>query len=122
MGKQALVAGLALAGLAAIAVKAGSSLVLWGCLGSITLIAVVSIVAMGFHGHKHPLEATLEGGEIVARQHLKHELAAKGVDQFPTDSPVLEGIGQRLIESQQDRRTEATGSEPSKESGLGDES
>jgi len=122
VGKQALVAGLALAGLAAIAVKAGSSLVLWGCLGSITLIAVVAIVAMGFHGHKHPLEATLEGGEIVAWQHLKHELAAKGVDQFPTDSPVLEGIGQRLIESQQDRRTEATGSEPSKESGLGDES
>jgi hypothetical protein len=47
---------------------------------------------MGFHGHKHPLEATLEGGEIVAWKYLE-QLAAKGVKTVPDSPNMLEGTG-----------------------------
>lgn len=97
IGKQALVGISGLASLAVVAFRAQNSLLLWGCGAAIFILTVGVVLAIGIHGHKHPMEATLEGGELVVMQHLRHELAAKGMDQVPASPPVLEGIGNKAI-------------------------
>jgi hypothetical protein len=45
------------------------------------LIALIAIIAIAFHGHRHPIEATMDGAEISAWQH--DVLASKGVPTAP---------------------------------------
>ena len=102
IGKLALVGIGGLGGLTVVAVKA-DGLLLWACLIAMLVLALSVVSLIAFHGHKHPLEATLEGGEIVVMQHLRHEAAAKGMDQVPALPPVLEGLGKKkeLTESKE---------------------
>jgi hypothetical protein len=99
VGKQALTvfAGLVVLGVIAFRTDKGNSYLLWGCLVGVVLITLAGLGAMAFQGHRHPLEATLEGGEIVIMQHLRQEGAAKGVASIPATPPVLEGIGHKTL-------------------------
>jgi hypothetical protein len=100
IGKQALVGIGGIAGLIAVALKADNLYLLWGCLIGIFILTMGVIFAIGMHGHQHPLEATLEGGEIVVMEHLKHQQGAiKGVGEVPDSPPVLEGIGTKQLEA-----------------------
>jgi hypothetical protein len=98
IGKQALIG---VGGLAAMVFVAGRATkdgpLLWACLIGIFVLAVGVVLAIGIHGHRHPLEATLEGGEIVVMQHLRQEVAAKGGVKLPPSPPVMEGIGNKPI-------------------------
>lgn len=96
IGKQALVGIGGMAGLIVVALKSqGNPPLLWGCLAGFLLLPIVVVTAMGFHGHKHPAEATLEGAEVVMLQHLQQQVAAKGMPELPASAPVLEGIGSK---------------------------
>jgi hypothetical protein len=99
IGKEALTAIVALAVLGIIAFRVGKENVylLWGCLVGVVLITLSAVIAMGFHGHKHPLEATLEGGEMVILQQLRQEVAAKGMAEIPHTLPVQEGVGHKAL-------------------------
>jgi len=105
VGKQALVAVGGLAGLVVVAFKASDTRLLWGCLIGILLLALMVVVAIGIHGHQHPLEATLEGGEIVVVEQIRHDMAAKGVAAIPPSPPVLEGIGDKSLEASRENQT-----------------
>jgi hypothetical protein len=94
IGKQALVGVVGVGGLVVVAARA-DGLLLWGSLIGIFVLTILVVLAIGIHGHRHPLEATLEGGEVVVLQHLRQELAAKGAGQLPSLPPVLEGLGER---------------------------
>ena len=102
VGKEALVGFATLLALAIVALKAGSTILLWGCLAAIVIVSLFTIGAMAFHGHKHPVEATLEGGEIVALQHLQQEFAAKGVGEIPSSPRILEGLGTKALDGATD--------------------
>jgi hypothetical protein len=96
IGKQALVGVLGVAGIVYVASRAGTNgNLLAGCLLGVFVLTIVIVVAIGIHGHQHPVEATLEGGEIVVVQHLRQEFAAKGIGHITPSPPVLEGIGDR---------------------------
>jgi hypothetical protein len=96
VGKQALVGVIGVAGIVYIASRPGTnSTVLAGCLIGIFVLTIFIVLAIGIHGHQHPIEATLEGGEIVVVQHLKQEFAAKGLGHITPSPPILEGIGQK---------------------------
>jgi hypothetical protein len=99
IGKQALVGISAMAVFIVVALKTQNILLLWGCLVGTFLLAVSAIVVIAIHGHNHPVEATLEGGEIVVMQHLRHEMAAKGVDadKIPPEPPIMEGMGKKEL-------------------------
>jgi hypothetical protein len=99
IGKQALVGISALAVFIVVALRTQNILLLWGCLVGTFLMAASAIVAIAIQGHKHPLEATLEGAEIVVMEHLRHEVAAKGIDadKIPPSPPVMEGIGKKEL-------------------------
>lgn len=99
VGKQALVGISAMATIMVVVLKTQNILLLWGCLVAIFLLAVGAIITIAIQGHKHPLEATLEGAEIVVMQHLRHEMAAKGVDadKIPSTPPILEGMGKKEL-------------------------
>jgi hypothetical protein len=76
VGKQALVGVLGVAGIVYVASRSGAnSTLLWGCLVGIVVLTITIVVAVGIHGHQHPVEATLEGGEIVVVQHLRQEFS-----------------------------------------------
>ena len=96
VGKQSLVivASMAVFGIIAYESK-GAEIVLEFCAVGAGVIALAGIVMIGIHGHKHPLEATLEGGEIVAV--VQSAMAAKGMIP-PSSAPLtLEGLGVRSI-------------------------
>jgi|SRR6266850_497551 len=96
IGKQALVGVLGVAGIVYVASRSGTnSTLLAGCLIGIFVLTIVVVVAIGVQGDRHPVEATLEGGEIVVVQHLRQEFAAKGMGSIPPSPPILEGIGQK---------------------------
>jgi hypothetical protein len=98
VGKMALVGVAGLLGLIVVTTRAPhEGLLLWGCLAGILFLAILVVTAIGIHGHQHPLEATLEGGEIVVMQHLKREVEAKGTGEFSASAPILEGIGKKRI-------------------------
>jgi hypothetical protein len=100
VGKQALVAFGGILVLAVVANKTSEPNLLWGCAIGGVALALCTITAMGFHGHKHPVEATLEGGEIIAWKHIEQNLAAKGLGELPSSNAVAEGIGDRNLEAQ----------------------
>jgi hypothetical protein len=58
-------------------------------------VSLLAILAMWIYGHLHPLEATLEGTEIVAWQHVQHQYAQKGLPEVQESPMVLEGVGER---------------------------
>jgi hypothetical protein len=99
IGKQALVCISAMAVIIIVALRTQNILLLWGCLVGTFLLAVSAIVVIAIQGHNHPVEATLEGAEIVVMQHLKNEVAAKGVDgdKIPFTPPIMEGLGKKGI-------------------------
>lgn len=101
VGKQALVAFGGLLGLAVLAFRAGSPLLQWGCLITIGAITIYSITAIGFHGHKHPVEATLEGGEIIVWKHIEQALAIKGGGEVPPTPAIAEGVGKPKLDAQE---------------------
>jgi hypothetical protein len=96
IGKQALVAISGVVGLAFFAFRAESPYLLWGCAVGIFALSISTVIAIGIHGHRHPIEATLEGGEVVIVQHLRTE-AAKGMEQIPPSPAVLEGMGHKIL-------------------------
>jgi len=98
IGKQALVGIVGVGGLTYIASRA-EGVLLWGSLVAMFLVITVVVAAMGIHGHNHPLEATLEGGEVVVMQHLRQEVAAKGTETLPASPPIPEGIGQKPLKN-----------------------
>lgn len=97
VGKQALVAVFVALGLAAVAIRTSNPGVLTLCIYGLLADAFLAIVAIGFHGHKHPFEATLEGTEVVAYQHVQQQLAMKGAKELVAGPPVLEGLGQKPL-------------------------
>jgi hypothetical protein len=97
--KQALIGVFGVLGLAYIASRATGSL-LWGTLVAMFVVIIVVVVAMGIHGHNHPLEATLEGGEVVVMQHLRQEVAAKGASAVLASLPIPEGIGPKSLSNE----------------------
>jgi hypothetical protein len=78
VGKLALISVCCVLGTAVVALKSESTAILWGCLITIGVLGLASLVVIGLHAHRHPLEATLEGGQIVALKHLEHAIAIKG--------------------------------------------
>ena len=100
VGKQALVGVAALIPLAVIAWKSeGSISLLWGCLTVLFLICFSTVFAIGFHGHQHPEQATLEGAEIVMLQHLQNVVSAKGAGEIPVSGTIMEGsVGDQAIQ------------------------
>jgi hypothetical protein len=97
VGKQALVAVFVALGLAAVATRTTDPGVLALCVYGLLADAFLAIAAIAFHGHQHPFEATLEGAEVVAYQHVQQELAAKGQKVVVSAPPVLEGLGHKPI-------------------------
>jgi hypothetical protein len=91
VGKMTLIALIGVGGTAVIAIKAQSSALLWGCLCVIGIIAVIALVGVCIHGHNHPLEATLEGGQVVALKQIQHAMATKEISVIPASSPSIEG-------------------------------
>src|SRR4029077_17167535 len=81
VGKQALVGVFVALGLAVVSRQSTDPSVLRLCVEALLLDLFVTIAAIGFHGHKHPFEATLEGAEVVAYRHVQQEFAAKGVKE-----------------------------------------
>lgn len=97
MGKQALISVSGIIGLGFLAYRTTDSSLHWGCLIGILALGFFGLGAVGFHGHKHPIEATLEGGEVVAWQQIQHAMAAKDMPRVPESPPVMEGLGQKRI-------------------------
>lgn len=90
-------AGFVIAGLAIVSRQTTDPSVLKLCSCGVIAIGVLTVLIIAIHGHKHPLEATLEGGEVVAYQHYQQELAAKGHKEIVAGSPIPEGLGQKTI-------------------------
>jgi len=99
VGKMALVSITAMCGLTVIAWRADSPVILGACLAALFIFATISIVLIALHAHRHPLEATLEGAEIVMFHHIQQEFAAKGMPEVPKTTPMPEGLGTKVIES-----------------------
>jgi len=99
VGKQALVAVFVAIGLAVVSRQTTDPSVLRLCIYGLLTDAFLGFAVITFHGHKHPLEATLEGGEVVAYRHVEQEFAAKGVKETATSPPVLEGLGHKPSEA-----------------------
>lgn len=95
VGKTALVAISVAGSLAVVASRTHDPGVLYACVCALFLIAILTVGWILLYGHKHPMEATLEGAEIVAWQHVQHEQqAAKDLKKIPSPSPpLLEGVG-----------------------------
>lgn len=99
VGKIALVAVFVAIGLAVVARQTNDTTILKLCTYGIFAVGFVAIVAIATHGHNHPLEATLEGGEVIAYQHVQQQFAAKGTKEFGPAPPLLEGLGQKPVEA-----------------------
>lgn len=97
VGKEALVAVFVAIGLAVVARQTADPSVHRLCVYGLLLDAFLAIVAIGFHGHKHPFEATLEGAEVVAYRHVQQEFAMKGNKEIGPAAPTLEGLGPKPI-------------------------
>lgn len=98
MGKMALIAVACVAGLAVVAMKAPTPAILWGCLVMIGVVGIASLTAISLFGHRFPLEATLEGGQIVALKRVEQEIAMKGYPAIPESPAIEEGFGHKQIE------------------------
>jgi hypothetical protein len=98
VGKQALVATFVILGIAVVSRQTTDASVLRLCTYGILAIGFLAIITIAIHGYMHPLEATLEGGEVVAYRHVQQEFAAKGFKEIAASSPVLEGLGHKPVE------------------------
>ncbi|MGA8367560.1 MAG: hypothetical protein ACLQMT_08465 [Candidatus Acidiferrales bacterium] len=107
VGKQAIVGAVIAAALALIGRHTDNTNVQLLCVGGLIFDCFVTIGAISFHGHKHPLEATLEGGEVVAWGQMQQEYAQKGVRELPASQPVLEGVGPRPLNAATADRAES---------------
>ena len=103
VGKIAFVSFALVAPAIVVAYKTADNTVQLCCLGYAALVGFLSIGGMVFYGHKHPLEATLEGIEIVALQELQNQYAAKGVPEIRDQQLVAKTID---IKAQGDRERE----------------
>ncbi len=99
VGKQALIAVFVAIGLAVVSRQTTDPNVLRLCVYGLVADAFLGFAVIAFHGHKHPLEATLEGGEVVAYRHVQQEHAAKGAGEIVSSPPVLEGLGHKEANS-----------------------
>ena len=117
VGKQAIVGVAVALALAIVARQTTDPGVLRLCIGAIVLDCFVVIAAISFHGHKHPAEATLEGGEVVAWTHVQQEFAAKGVKELPASPQMLEGVGPKPLKA---AAAEGAESKPSNSTNKGE--
>ncbi len=100
VGKIAFVSSALVAPAVVVGYKTADNTVQLCCLGYGTLVGILSIGAMVFYGHKHPLEATLEGSEIVALKELQNQYAAKGMPEIPDQKLVVKTIDVKALEDQ----------------------
>jgi hypothetical protein len=98
VGKIAFVSIALVAPAVVVAYRTADNTVQLCCLGYGALVGILSIGAMLFYGHKHPLEATLEGSQIVALKELQNQYAAKGVLEIPYQQPVTKTIDVKALE------------------------
>jgi hypothetical protein len=92
VGKIAFVSSALVAPAVVVGYRTTDSMVLLCCLGYSALMGVLGIGAILFFGHKHLLEATLEGSKIVALKELQNQYAAKGVPEIPDQQLVAKTI------------------------------
>lgn len=93
IGKLALIAVAVVLALAWVSGRAGGNIpILWACVIGITFVGVYAIGLGVYYAHKHPREATLEGLEMVALQHVQH-YAMKGQPDLPESTPIPARIG-----------------------------
>lgn len=86
MGKQAFVTVVSVLSLGGAVWRIDSVALQTGCIVLAFAVAMTGLLCMSFHGHLHPVEATLEGTEMVAWQH--QVLAAKAAPSIPEGPPV----------------------------------
>ena len=79
VGKQAWVGSIGAVCLAATAWRCIDPFAQHGCFIGIIVVVIVTAYSIGFHGHKHPDQATLEGMDMVAYLHTQQEYAASTV-------------------------------------------
>jgi hypothetical protein len=89
VGKQTLLGVIAVSALAAIAWKAEAKDALLIAIVAAGVVALIAILNF-YYSHKHPVEATLEGAEMLALQH--QVLAAKSLEP-PKDSQIIPNPG-----------------------------
>lgn len=92
MGKQTLLGIFAVSSLAAIAWRATPDQAPIIAIGAVVVVLVIAVLNFIF-AHRHPVEATLEGTEVVALQ--QQAMAAKTF-QIPANSPVIPNPGAPL--------------------------
>ncbi len=88
VGKMTLLGSTALLAAAVVAFKAPNQYILWGCLALIALVFYRGIGAISSFAEKNPVEATLEGSEIVALKGLESQFAAKDLKEIPDQLPI----------------------------------
>jgi hypothetical protein len=91
VGKITLVTIVSIASLSTVALRASTDNLLWGCVIAIVVIAISSLAGVLYHGNRHPLEATLEGGQVVAFQHAKNAFAMKDLPTIPSPDHLITG-------------------------------
>ena len=101
VGKIAFVAFALIAPAVIVAYKTSDTTVELCCLVYGALVGILSIGTIAFYGHKHPLEATLEGSQIVALKELQNQYAAKGVLEIPDQQLVAKTIDIKALENRE---------------------
>jgi|SRR5882724_1772857 len=101
VGKIAFVTSALITPAIVMAYKATAAAIQLYCLGYGALVGVLGIGAIVFYGHKHPLEATLEGSQIVALKELQNQYAAKGLREVPDDRLVAKTIDVKTLENRE---------------------
>jgi hypothetical protein len=85
VGKQTLLGIACVIGLAFISWRAEPSAMLWIAILVVVLVGLIAILNF-VYANKHPMEATLEGAEIIAWQH--HVVASKTAGELPSSNVV----------------------------------
>jgi len=98
VGKIAFVSSALVAPAVVVGYKTTDNTVQLCCLGYGALVGILSIGAMVFYGHQHPLEATLEGSQIVALKELQNQYAAKDVREIPDQKLVAKTIDVKALQ------------------------
>jgi hypothetical protein len=89
VGKQAFVTVVSVLSLGGAVWRIESVALQTACIVLAFAVAMTGLLCMSFYGHRHPVEATLEGTEMVAWQHQVLEvLAAKAAPSIPEGPPV----------------------------------
>lgn len=88
VGRITLIVIACIAPMAIVAFRTDSPALLWGCVIIPAALGLLAIGVIALHAHKHPAEAIMEGGQIVALRHLEHEIAMKGKPDIVQVEPV----------------------------------